>query len=310
MSTRFAFVFPGQGSQAIGMLDECAAEKVVRDTLAEANQALGFDLAALIAQGPVEQLNQTEHTQPALLACSIALWRLWCERGGEQPMLLAGHSLGEYSALVAAQVLDFSDAIRLVAQRGRFMQRAVPAGVGGMAAILGLDDEAVRALCLEAALPHEVLEAVNYNSVGQVVIAGHKTAVERACSLAKEKGAKRALALPVSVPSHCALMHPAAEQLAEQLDQLTLQTPVIPVVNNADVCVYTESSAIRAALVKQLYCPVRWVETIQYFAAQQVTHVIECGPGKVLTGLNKRIDNTLSYNSIFDRTSLEQVRFG
>jgi len=260
----------------------------IRDTLIEASEVLGFDLTKMIAEGPAEALNQTVNTQPAMLAAGVAVYRLWLAEGGVQPALMAGHSLGEYTALSCAGALAFADALKLVRLRAEAMQSAVPEGVGGMAAVLGLDDEAVRAVCAEAA-QGEVLEAVNYNSPGQVVIAGNKAAVERGCVLAKEKGAKRALPLPVSVPSHCALMKPAADKLLAALAGVEIKAPAIPVVHNADVASHTDPDAIKDALARQLYSPVRWVESMQAFAAQGVTKIAECGPGKVLAGLNKRI---------------------
>ena len=283
----FAIVFPGQGSQSVGMMAAYGDAPVVQQTLKEASDALGVDLAAMLANGPAEALNQTVNTQPVMLAAGVAVWRLWQAQGGPAPAFMAGHSLGEYTALVCAGALDFADAIRLVRLRAEAMQSAVPEGVGGMAAILGLDDAAVVAVCAEAA-QGEVLEAVNFNSPGQVVIAGHKAAVERGCVLAKEKGAKRALPLPVSVPSHCALMHPAAEKLSAALANIEVRTPQIPVIHNADVAAHSDPAAIRDALARQLYSPVRWVESMHFLAAQGVTLIAECGPGKVLAGLNKR----------------------
>lgn len=288
-----AFLFPGQGSQSVGMLASLAGETVVRQTFQEASGALDFDLGQLIAEGPEEQLNRTDNTQPALLASGVALWRLWEQRGGQRPDFLAGHSLGEYTALVCAGVLSLGDGVRLVAERGRLMQQAVPVGSGAMAAILGLDDDQVRAACAEAA-QGEVVEAVNFNAPGQVVIAGASTAVERAIAACKAAGAKRALPLPVSVPSHCALMRPAAERLADVLDTMTLHQPELPVINNVDVTAATDSSHIRDALVRQLYSPVRWVETVAWLAGQGVSQACECGPGKVLAGLVKRIDRNIT----------------
>lgn len=283
-----AFVFPGQGSQALAMLDAFADRPEVAATLAEANAALGFDLAGLIAHGPKEDLDATVNTQPAMLVAGVATYRAWLAAGGVEPALLAGHSLGEYSALVAADALNFADALRLVRLRAEAMQEAVPAGQGGMAAILGLDDAAIRTACAEAA-QGEVVEAVNFNSPGQVVIAGSKAAVDRACELCKAAGAKRALPLPVSVPSHCALMRPAADKLAAALAGIEIKAPRIPVLHNADVLAYSDPAQIRDALARQLYSPVRWVETVQRLQADGVTIVAECGPGKVLAGLNKRI---------------------
>ena len=299
-----AFVFPGQGSQSMGMLDALANEFTdVEKTFRAASEMLGYDLWDIVQNGPAEKLNSTDITQPAMLAAGVAVWRVWQARGGAQPAVLAGHSLGEYTALVCGGSLGFEDAIKLVAERGRLMQQAVPAGTGAMAAVLGLDDDTVRAVCTEAAAG-EVVEAVNFNSPGQVVVAGHKTAVERTVDLAKAKGAKRALLLPVSVPSHCALMQPAAEQLATVLEGVAIQSPQIPVINNVDVAMPTDPVAIRSALVRQLHSPVRWVETVQKMAADGVDRLIECGPGKVLVGLNKRIERNMAAQAVFDADSL------
>lgn len=278
-------------------------EAVIRDTFAEASDALGFDLAALVADGPAEALNQTINTQPAMLAAGVAVYRLWLARGGAQPALMAGHSLGEYTALACAGALGFADALKLVRLRAEAMQSAVPEGVGAMAALLGLDDDTVRAVCAEAA-QDEVLEAVNFNSPGQVVIAGHKAAVDRGCALAKEKGAKRALPLPVSVPSHCALMKPAAEKLLVALNAIEVKAPRVPVIHNADVASHSDPTAIRDALARQLYSPVRWVESMQAMAAQGVTRIAECGPGKVLAGLNKRILDNVPTLALADAAAL------
>ena len=300
----FAFVFPGQGSQSEGMLSALAAEfGEVEETFREASEVLGYDLWDIVQNGPAEKLNSTDITQPAMLAAGVAVWRVWQAKGGAQPAVLAGHSLGEYTALVCGGSLAFTDAIKLVAERGRLMQQAVPAGTGAMAAVLGLDDDAVRQACSDAAAG-EVLEAVNFNSPGQVVVAGDKAAVERVVDLAKERGAKRALVLPVSVPSHCALMKPAADQLATVLQDVTIQAPTIPVINNADVASPNEPDAIRDALVRQLYSPVRWVETIQKMAGDGVDRLVECGPGKVLAGLNKRIERKMAAQAVFDPDSL------
>ncbi|MBT0723330.1 ACP S-malonyltransferase [Rosenbergiella sp. S61] len=302
--THFAFVFPGQGSQTVGMLAELAAEHpVIEATYAEASQALGYDLWQLVQQGPAEELNKTWQTQPALLAASVALFRLWEQQGGAQPALLAGHSLGEYSALVCAGVIAFDDAIRLVELRGKLMQEAVPEGTGAMQAIIGLDDAAIRQACEESA-QGQVVSPVNFNSPGQVVIAGNKEAVERAGAACKAAGAKRALPLPVSVPSHCALMKPAADKLAVALGEMTFSEPKISVVNNVDVKCETDAQAIREALVRQLYSPVRWTESVQYIAAQGVTQLVEVGPGKVLSGLTKRIVDTLTASAINDPAAL------
>ncbi|MEK6747655.1 MAG: ACP S-malonyltransferase [Pseudomonadota bacterium] len=302
-----AFVFPGQGSQSVGMLDALAGEfPLVQATFDEASRALGVDLWALVHRGPEDQLNLTHNTQPAMLAAGVAVFRVWRAQGGALPAYMAGHSLGEYSALVCADSIEFSAAIRLVAERGRFMQDAVPAGVGAMAAILGLDDDAVRAVCQDAA-QGAMVEAVNYNSPGQVVVAGHREAVQRAVELAKAAGAKRAIVLPVSAPSHCALMKPAAEKLAARLNDVQIQAPKIPVVHNADVVAFRDANQIRDALVRQLYKPVRWVESVQYLAAQGVRNIVECGPGKVLAGLNKRIDKNIKAIAIYDPATLAEA---
>ncbi|AVR67337.1 MULTISPECIES: ACP S-malonyltransferase [Pseudomonas aeruginosa group] len=288
MSASLAFVFPGQGSQSLGMLAELGAQQsLVRDTFAEASEALGYDLWALVQNGPEERLNQTDKTQPAILSVSIALWRLWLAEGGARPAFVAGHSLGEYSALVAAECIAFADAVRLVERRGQLMQQAVPAGQGGMAAILGLEDADVLAACAEAA-QGEVVSAVNFNAPGQVVIAGAAAAVERAIEACKARGAKRAVALPVSVPSHCELMRPAAEQFAASVEALQWQAPKIALVQNVSAAVPADLQALRRDLLAQLYSPVRWVESVQLLAEKGVTDLVECGPGKVLAGLNKR----------------------
>ncbi|MDP1645022.1 MAG: ACP S-malonyltransferase [Thiobacillus sp.] len=301
---KLAFVFPGQGSQSVGMMGGWGDRAEVRATFAEASDVLGQDLWALVADGPADLLNQTVNTQPAMLVADIAAWRVWQAAGGATPALLAGHSLGEYAALVVAGSLDFADAIRLVRFRAEAMQAAVPEGVGAMAAILGLDDDAVRAVCANAAAG-EVVEAVNLNSPGQVVIAGNKAAVERAMALAKEMGAKRALPLPVSVPSHSSLMLPAAEKLLAHLQTVAIAAPAIPVLHNTDVQSHADADTIRAALAKQLHTPVRWVETVQALKAAGIERVIECGPGKVLAGLNKRIDDSLPALVLVDEASLQ-----
>ncbi|GAB6262044.1 ACP S-malonyltransferase [Photobacterium sp. CCB-ST2H9] len=306
--SKFAIVFPGQGSQAVGMLAELAEQyESVQQTFAEASEALGYDLWALVQNGPAEELNQTHRTQPALLAASVAIWRVWQEVGGAQPAVLAGHSLGEYSALVCAGVLNFKEAIKLVELRGQLMQEAVPAGVGAMSAIIGLDNDAIAKACEEAA-QGEVVAPVNFNSPGQVVIAGHKAAVERANELCKAAGAKRALPLPVSVPSHCELMKPAAEKLAQALESVAFSAPAVPVINNADVATETDPAAIKQALVKQLYGPVRWTESVERMAAEGVELLLEVGPGKVLTGLAKRIDKSLNAAAVNDPASLEAAK--
>lgn len=302
--TQFAMVFPGQGSQTVGMLAELAAENpIVETTFREASDALGYDLWNLVQQGPAEELNKTWQTQPALLAASVAIFRVWQEKGGKTPAMLAGHSLGEYSALVCAGVLDFAEAIKLVELRGKLMQEAVPEGTGAMQAIIGLDDAAIAKACEDAA-QGEVVSPVNFNSPGQVVIAGNKAAVERAGAACKAAGAKRALPLPVSVPSHCALMKPAADKLAVALEKLTFNAPATPVVNNVDVKCETSPEAIRSALVRQLYSPVRWTECVEFMAQQGVTSLLEVGPGKVLTGLTKRIVDTLTAAPVNDPASL------
>lgn len=302
--TKLSIVFPGQGSQSVGMLKELADDKpLVNETFAEASDILGFDLWKLVQEGPADELNQTQVTQPAMLASGVAVWRIWQSEGGPTPAIMAGHSLGEYSALVCGGAIAFSDAVALVADRGRFMQEAVPQGSGGMAAILGLDDVLVREICGKAA-GSGICEAVNYNSPGQVVIAGDKAAVDRACELAKEAGAKRALPLPVSVPSHCALMKPAAERLSERLAEIDFQDPQIPVLHNVNVKEAAGADSIRSRLAEQLYSPVRWVEIVQAISARGIENLLEAGPGKVLTGLNKRIDRKLNGYAVFTTDSL------
>ncbi|MEJ2391438.1 MAG: ACP S-malonyltransferase [Gammaproteobacteria bacterium] len=299
-----AFVFPGQGSQSVGMMDGLAqAYPLIEETYAQASAALGYDLWQIVTAGPDEKLNTTDITQPAMLAAGVATWRVWQAQGGATPAVMAGHSLGEYSALVCAGAMAFDDAVKLVAARGRYMQEAVPRGIGAMAAILGLDDATVITVCEEAA-QDEIVQAVNFNSPGQVVVAGNKAAVERAAEIAKQKGAKRAVILPVSVPSHCLLMKPAADKLVEDLRQITINTPDIQVINNVDVSSPTDADGIRDALTRQLYQPVRWVESVQAMITSGVDRMIECGPGKVLIGLNKRIDKTISHSSITDADAL------
>lgn len=297
MSASLAFVFPGQGSQSLGMLaDQGAQHPLILDTFAQASDALGYDLWALTQEGPVESLDQTDKTQPAILTASVALWHVWLAEGGAVPAFVAGHSLGEYSALVAAQSLSLADAVKLVERRGQLMQEAVPAGQGGMAAILGLDDADVIAACAEAA-QGEVVSAVNFNSPGQVVIAGSAEAVKRAMELCTARGAKRALPLPVSVPSHCELMRPAAERFAESIEAIEWQAPQIPLVQNVSAAVVIDLDTLKKDLLQQLYKPVRWVESIQALAANGATQLVECGPGKVLAGLNKRCaDGVTTYN--------------
>lgn len=302
--TQFAYVFPGQGSQTVGMLAELAAENPqVEATFREASDALGYDLWQLVQQGPAEELNKTWQTQPALLAASVAIYRVLQSKNAVQPSMMAGHSLGEYSALVCAGVLNFADAIKLVELRGKLMQEAVPEGTGAMQAIIGLDDASIRKACEESA-QGQVVSPVNFNSPGQVVIAGNKEAVERAGAACKAAGAKRALPLPVSVPSHCALMKPAADKLAVALEAITFNAPSVPVVNNVDVKCESEGAAIRSALVRQLYSPVRWTESVEFIAAQGVEQLLEVGPGKVLTGLTKRIVDSLSAAAVNDSASL------
>ncbi|WP_411751728.1 ACP S-malonyltransferase [Serratia sp. (in: enterobacteria)] len=302
--TQTAFVFPGQGSQTVGMLADLAAQfPIVEQTFSEASAALGYDLWQLVQAGPAEELNKTWQTQPALLAASVAIFRVWQQQGGNMPVMMAGHSLGEYSALVCAGVLDFAAAIRLVELRGKLMQEAVPEGTGAMYAIIGLDNASIAKACEESA-QGQVVSPVNFNSPGQVVIAGNKEAVERAGVACKAAGAKRALPLPVSVPSHCALMKPAADKLAVALQEITFNAPLVPVVNNVDVRAETASEAIRSALVRQLYSPVRWTESVEFMAAEGVTLLLEVGPGKVLTGLTKRIVDTLTAAAVNDTASL------
>ena len=303
--TKFAMVFPGQGSQAVGMLKDLAENyPVVKSTFDEASQVLGYDLWALVQEGPAEELNKTWQTQPALLASSVAIYRVWQSINGAQPEFMAGHSLGEYSALVCAGVIDFKDAIKLVELRGKLMQEAVPSGTGAMFAIIGLDNDSIQKACEQAA-QGQVVAPVNFNSPGQVVIAGNKEAVERAGALCKEAGAKRALPLAVSVPSHCVLMKPAADKLAITLNDITFNTPKFAVINNVDVKVETSAEKIKAALIAQLYSPVRWAESVEEMAKQGVTLLVEMGPGKVLTGLTKRIVDSLSACAVNDKASLD-----
>lgn len=306
----FAVVFPGQGSQSVGMLADLATEySEVGETFSEASDVLGYDLWALCQNGPDSDLNQTDKTQPAMLAAGIAVWRAWRSAGGDKPSAMAGHSLGEYTALVAAGALQFADAVKLVELRGRYMQAAVPAGQGAMAAVLGLADQDVIAVCEEAS-EGEVVQAVNFNSPGQVVIAGATSAVERAVDLAKDKGAKRALILPVSVPSHCSLMMPAAENLRQALADVQIAVPNMDVIHNCDVAFHQDADSIRDALVKQLHSPVRWVETIKYISDEGMEQIVECGPGKVLAGLTKRIDKSVKALAITDTASLQTALAG
>ncbi len=307
--TAFAFVFPGQGSQALGMLEAWGDHAAVRATLDEASTALGEDIAKLIREGPKEQLDLTTNTQPVMLTAGIACYRAWFAETGLKPSAVAGHSLGEYSALVAAEVLTLLDALPLVRFRAQAMQEAVPVGRGGMAAILGMDADAVRAGCAEvAAASGEVVEAVNFNDPKQTVIAGSKAGVEKACEWLKAKGAKRALPLPVSAPFHSSLMKPAAERLKARLDTVTFAAPKIPVLNNVDVKVEIDAAAIRDALYRQAFAPVRWVEVVQALRARGLSHIVECGPGKVLSGMVKRIDAEAASATVFDPASLADTR--
>lgn len=302
-----AFVFPGQGSQSLGMLSELASVHAeVEKTFAEASDVLGFNLWQVVQGDSQDALNQTVNTQPAMLAAGVAVWHVWQAQSEIRPVWMAGHSLGEYTALVCSGAMAFADAVKLVAMRGRLMQQAVPEGQGAMAVVLGLGDDEVRAVCKEAAAG-QVCEAVNFNAPGQVVMAGDAAAIDRACALAKAKGAKRAQLLPVSVPSHCALMRPAAEALAEQLANTRISAPQVPVIQNADVQSFSQPEDIRLGLAKQLYSPVRWVETVEFLVAQGVTQLIECGPGKVLMGLNKRIVKDLSHATLLDLKTLEST---
>jgi [acyl-carrier-protein] S-malonyltransferase len=302
---KFAFFFPGQGSQSVGMMQGFDNHPIVKATFAEASDILGQDFWLMVTE-PNELINQTTHTQPLMLAAGVATWRLWQARAGQMPSIMAGHSLGEYTALVAAGVLSYKDALPLVRYRAEVMQNAVAEGVGAMAALLGLEDNVVRAVCAEAA-QGEVLEAVNFNSPGQVVIAGHKSAVERGMELAKAKGAKRALPLPVSVPSHCALMKPAANELARYIESVAMTAGDIPVLHNADVTAYDAPERIKDALVRQLYNPVRWVETVQHIHAKGIVASAECGPGKVLTGLTKRIVAELPCIALTSNEALDEA---
>lgn len=304
---QLAFVFPGQGSQSVGM-STAIAEKypVVKAVYAEASEVLGYDLWRLVHEGPESELNITSKTQPALLAAGVAIWKIWQEREGQAPALMAGHSLGEYSALVCSGVLEFRDAIALVADRGAYMQAAVPEGTGSMAAILGLSDEKIVEVCEQAA-QGQVVSAANFNSAGQTVIAGHKEAVERAVELATAAGAKRSVMLSVSVPSHCDLMKEAAAKFAVRMEPVHLSSANIPVIHNVDISTRTEPSAIKQALTEQLYQPVRWVETIEYMSKQGITKIVECGPGKILCGLIRRIDRQIETCPVYDPESLDKA---
>lgn len=303
---KLALVFPGQGSQAVGMMQGFADTPVVRETFEEASTALGQDLWKLVAEGPADDLNATVNTQPVMLTAAYAMYRAWRQAGAPAPVVVAGHSLGEYTALVAAGVIAFADAVPLVRFRAQAMQEAVPMGTGAMAAILGLDDDAVRAACAESS-QGEVVEAVNFNAPSQVVIAGHKSAVERAAAAAKTRGAKRAVMLPVSAPFHSSLLKPAAERLSLRMQEIAFNSPQITVINNVDVAAVSDPASIKDALSRQACNPVRWVETIRAFAAQGVTHVVECGPGKVLAGMTKRIEGGLQGFAVTDPASLAQT---
>lgn len=306
---KFAFVFPGQGSQSVGMMNGYTGIPVIQETFQEASDILKQDLWSMVNNGPADDLNLTINTQPLMLTAGIAVYRAWTTLGGDKPALMAGHSLGEYTALVASEALCFADALALVRFRAQVMQQAVPEGVGGMAAILGLDDEIVATICRDITSQNseESLEPANYNSPGQIVIAGHKNAILRGIEMAKAQGAKRAIMLPMSIPSHCALMQPAADKMKQQLQQVTLQSPKIPVLHNADVKTHSNVADIQEILVRQLTGPVRWVDTIKAFAASGITHVVECGPGKVLVGLNKRIDQNLQQLSLADGEAIRQA---
>ncbi len=302
-----AFVFPGQGSQSIGMLSALALSyPEVKQTFERASDVLGKDLWTLIAQGSEDELNQTHNTQPAMLAADVAIWNVWCKHSAVRPAWMAGHSLGEYAALVCAGALSFEDGIKLVAVRGQLMQEAVPAGVGAMAAILGLEDHQVVNICAEVA-GERIVSAVNFNATGQVVIAGHADAVEKAMNAAKQAGAKRVLALSVSVPSHCALMQPAADKLGDYLKNIAIETPTTTLIHNVDVATHNDPDVIRNSLKEQLYQPVRWSDTIKFMHEQGVTHFVECGPGKVLIGLNKRMAKDATHLAIYDPETLNNA---
>ncbi len=305
--SHLAFLFPGQGSQSLGMLSALAERHaVVQKTFIEASSAMGEDLWALACEGPEALLNRTDHTQPLMLTAGVAVWRAWLEGGGPEPGRMAGHSLGEYTALVCAGALDFAQAVELVRDRGRYMQAAVPEGEGAIAAVLGLDDAVIAEVCRGSA-GTEVVEPVNFNAPGQVVIAGHRGAVESALEAAKAAGAKRAMVLPMSVPAHCSLMGPAAEQLKERLAKVTLSTPRIPVMHNVDLSLSTDAQSMRERLVEQVRSPVRWSECIQTLASAGITEAIECGPGRVLAGLNRRIDRSMGIQAVHDPDSLAQA---
>lgn len=308
---KLAFVFPGQGSQSVGMMNGYSELPEIQQTFLEASEILHQDIWSLVNNGPVEELNQTLNTQPVMLAAGVAIYRAWINFNlcGFKPQILAGHSLGEYTALVASEVLDFKDAIELVRFRAQSMQQAVPEGVGAMAAILGLEEDVINTLCKEVThqTNHEIVEVANLNSPGQIVIAGHKNAVQKAIEMSQSRGAKRAILLPVSIPSHCSLMQSAVEKMQSQLAQKTFNEPKLPILHNADVASHADTGSIKNILTQQLVKPVRWIDTIHSFANQGITHVIECGPGKVLMGLNKRIEPNLQHLSLYDKKSIEQA---
>ena len=306
---KFAFVFPGQGSQSVGMMNGYTDLPIVQETFQEASDILNQDFWSMVNNGPADDLNLTINTQPLMLTAGVAVYRAWTSLEGGKPAFLAGHSLGEYTALVAAEALSFSDALSLVRFRAQAMQQAVPEGVGGMAAILGLDNEIVETICHDITNrgKEESLEPANFNSPGQIVIAGHKNAILQGIEMAKSKGAKRAIMLPMSIPSHCSLMRPAAESMQQQLEQVMLHPPKIPILHNADVKPHSDTAGIKKILVQQLISSVRWVDTIRAFAAAGITHVVECGPGKVLAGLNKRIDQNLQQLSLANSETIKQA---
>ncbi|PTQ77275.1 [acyl-carrier-protein] S-malonyltransferase [Nitrosomonas oligotropha] len=306
---KFAFVFPGQGSQSVGMLNGYTDLPIIQETFQEASDILKQDFWSMVNNGPADDLNLTINTQPLMLTAGIAVYRAWRSLGGEPPALMAGHSLGEYTALVASEALSFADALALVRFRAQAMQQAVPEGVGGMAAILGMDDEIIETICRDITNQNseESLEPANFNSPGQIVIAGHKNAILQGIEMAKSKGAKRAIMLPMSIPSHCSLMKPAADSMRQQLAHVPLQSPRIPILHNADVKTHTDTADIKEILIRQLTSPVRWVDTVKALAANGITHVVECGPGKVLAGLNKRIDPNLQQLSLADGEAMKQA---
>ncbi|HQU98504.1 MAG TPA: ACP S-malonyltransferase [Nitrosomonas sp.] len=306
---KLAFVFPGQGSQSVGMMNGYSELPEIQQTFLEASEILHQDIWSLVNNGPAEELNQTLNTQPVMLAAGVAIYRAWINLCGFKPQILAGHSLGEYTALVASEVLDFKDAIALVRFRAQSMQQAVPEGVGAMAAILGLEEDVLTTLCKEVThqTNDEIVEVANLNSPGQIVIAGHKNAVQKAIEMSQSRGAKRAILLPVSIPSHCSLMQSAVEKMQSQLAQKTFNEPKLPILHNADVASHVDTESIKNILTQQLVKPVRWIDTIHSFANQGITHVIECGPGKVLMGLNKRIEPNLQHLSLYDKKSIEQA---